>query len=177
MGRLAVSAFAAAALTVASIAGAPAHAADLEQSCRALLDHRLPHWTLASVSEEVKAFAEQQQADPVKIRGDFDGDGREDIALLIQNRARPVLDEPQRINATRVAVCLAGERATVLRLIEAPYCDDLIYLVRKGEDMNDIESGPLGKYPVDAVGTTCFEKAGAVFFFDGREFRRVVNSD
>lgn len=154
-----------------------AYAADLEQSCGTLLDRALPAWTLASVSGEVKAFAEQQQADPVKIRGDFDGDGREDIALLIQNRARPVLDEPQRINATRVAVCLAGERAMVLRLIEAPYCDDLIYLVRKGEDMNDVEAGPLGKYPVDAIGTTCFEKAGAVFFFDGREFRRVINSD
>jgi len=69
------------------------------------------------------------------------------------------------------------EPSTVLRLVEEPYCDDFIYLMKKGEDMHDIELGNLGKYPVDAIGTTCFEKAGAVFFFDGRNFKRIINSD
>jgi len=65
----------------------------------------------------------------------------------------------------------------ILRLIEKPYCDDYIYLMKKGEEMYDIEAGNLGKYPVDAIGTVCFEKAGAVFFFDGKNFRQIVNSD
>ncbi len=156
----------------------PAHAADLEESCKRLLDRALPVWTMASVSEDVRAFAATElAADPVRIRGDFDGDGREDVALLIQERAQPTFEEPNRINATRVAVCFARTPSTVLRLIEKPYCDDLIYLMRRGEKMQDIEAGDLGRYPVDAIGTTCFEKAGAVFFFEGNDFRRIINSD
>ena len=154
-----------------------AYAEDLEQSCKMLLNQTLPVWTMASISEEVKAFAAERQADPLKLRGDFDGDGRQDIVLLIQNRARPVFEEPDRIKATRIAVCLAKAPSMVLRLIEEPYCDDFIYLVKRGKNMYDIEVGNLGKYPVDAIGTTCFEKAGAVFFFDGKIFRRIINSD
>ena len=122
-------------------------------------------------------FTAGQQADPLTIRGDFDGDGRQDIALLIQNRSRPVFEEPDRINATRVAVCLAKASSMVLRVIEEPYCDDFIRLVKKGEDMHDVEAGHISQYPVDAIGTTCFEKAGAVFFFDGGNFRRIIDSD
>jgi hypothetical protein len=170
--------FAAAALVGLFILNPPAYAADLEQSCKTLLNQALSVWTMASVSEDVKAFAAAElQADPLKIRGDFDGDGHQDIALLIQNRAQPVFAEPDRIKATRVAVCLAKVPSMVLRLIEEPYCDDFIYLMKKGEDMHDIEAGDLGKYPVDAIGTTCFEKAGAVFLFDGKTFRRIINSD
>lgn len=169
--------FAAAAFAALSTTNLPVNAADLEQACKKLLDRTLPVWTVASVSEEVRTLAAERKIDPLKIRGDFDGDGRQDIALLVQNRARPVLQEPDRINATRIAVCLAKAPSMVLRLIEEPYCDDLIYLVRKGEDMFDFESGTLGKYPVDAIGTICFEQAGAVFFFDGKAFKRVINSD
>ena len=156
----------------------PTYAADLEHACKTLIDQALPVWTMASVAEDVKAFAATKlHADPLKIQGDFDRDGREDIALLIQNRAQPVFKEPDRINSTRIAVCFAKMPSMVLRLIEKPYCDDFIYLMKKGENMYDIEGGVLGKYPVDAIGTTCFEKAGAVFVFDGKNFRRIVNSD
>jgi len=155
-----------------------AYAADLEQSCKTLLDQALPVWTISSISEEVKAFtAKEPQADPLKIRGDFDGDGHQDIALLIQNRAQPVIEEPDRIKSTRIAVCLAKVPSMVLRLIERPYCDDFIYLMKKGEKMYDIEAGNLGTYPADAIGTICFEKAGAVFVFDGKNFKRIVNGD
>lgn len=170
--------FATATLVSLFVINLPAYAADLEQSCKTLLNQALPVWTMASVSEDVKAFAAAElQADPLKIRGDFDGDGRQDIALLIQNRAQPVFEEPDRIKATRIAVCFAKVPAMVLRLLEEPYCDDFIYLMKKGEDMHDIEAGNLGKYPVDAIGTTCFEKAGAVFLFDGKNFKRIINSD
>jgi hypothetical protein len=170
--------FATVTLTSLFVINLPAYAADLEQSCKTLLNRALPVWAMASVSEDVKAFAAAElQADPLRIRGDFDGDGREDIALLIQNRAEPVFEEPDRISATRIAVCLAKVPSMVLRLIEKPYCDDFIYLMRKGEKMHDIEAGDLGEYPVDAIGTTCFEKAGAVFFLDGKNFRRIINND
>lgn len=170
--------FATATLVSLLVANLPAYTLDLEQSCKTLLNQALPVWTMASVSGDVKAFATAElQADPLKIRGDFDGDGREDIALLIQNRAHPVFEEPDRIKATRIAVCFAKMPSMVLRLIEEPYCDDFIYLTRKGENMHGIEAGNLGKYPVDAIGTTCFEKAGAVFLFDGKNFRRIINAD
>ena len=156
----------------------PAYPADLEQSCKTLLNEALPVWTVSSVSKEVKEFVVAQlHADPLKIVGDFDGDGRKDVALLIQTRAQPVFSEPERIKATRIAVCFAQAPSMVLRLIEEPYCDDYIYLIKKGQDMYDIEAGNLGKYPVDAIGTACFEQAGAAFFFDGKRFRRIVNSD
>lgn len=153
-------------------------AADLEESCKKRINQALPVWTMSSVSEDVKEFvAAELQADPLKVKGDFDGDGRQDVALLIQNKAQPLLKEPDRIKATRIAVCLAKAPSMVLRFIEEPYCDDFIYLVKKGEDMFDVEAGKIGKYPADAIGTTCFEKAGAVFLLDGDGFKRIVNSD
>lgn len=170
--------FAIATLVSLFVINLSAYAADLDQSCKTLLNQALPVWTMASVSEEVKAYAAAElHADPLKVRGDFDGDRREDIALLIQNRAQPVFEEPDRINATRIAVCFSKISSMVLRLIEKPYCDDLIYLMKKGEKMYDIEAGELGHYPVDAIATKCFEKAGAVFLFGGKYFRRIINSD
>jgi len=155
----------------------PTFSAELEQSCKTLLDQTLHVWTLASISEEVRTFTAGLQIDPSRIRGDFDADGRQDIALLIQTRSQPIFEEPDRINSTRVAVCLAKKSSMVLRLIEKPYCDDYIYLMRKGEKMYDIEAGDLGKYPVDSIGTICFEKASAVFVLEGNEFKQIVNGD
>lgn len=155
----------------------PTYAENPEQICKALLDRTVHVWTMAPISEGVKTYAAKLHIDPLRIRGDFDGDGREDIALLIQNRSQPVFEEPSRINATRVAVCLAKKPLMILRLIEKPYCDDYIYLMKRGNEIYDVEAGSLGKYPVDAIGTVCFEKAGAVFIFDGKNFRQIINSD
>lgn len=83
--------FATATLVSLFVMNPAACAAGLEQSCTTLVNHALPVWTMASVSEDIKAFAAAElQADPLMIRGDFDGDGRHDIALRIQNRAQPV---------------------------------------------------------------------------------------
>ena len=90
----------------------------LEEACKARLGARLAEWTMASVATDVAAWAHTQGFDPRVARGDFDGDGRVDVALLVQARATPVLEYPERISASRVAVCF--DRSSGLSVLSSP---------------------------------------------------------
>ena len=149
----------------------------LEGACRARLGARLGTWTLASASPEVAAWTRSRDFDPTMARGDFDGDGRIDIALLVQARATPVFPYPERIEASRVAVCLDREAGIELHVIEALYCADYIELAVKGAVYHDIERQREDAYPSDGVRTVCFKKASATYVYDGAGFRRIVDGD
>ncbi len=122
-------------------------------------------------------WAKSNQQNPTLVHGDFDGDGHLDIALLIQDWPKPVLDYPQRTYASHVAICLSKPPAVVLHLIDEPYCSDFIERVRKGQPYYDFETGKTGIYPSDGVRTHCFEKASATYVYDGTRFRRIVDGD
>ena len=149
----------------------------LEGACRARLGARFDTWTLASASPEVAGWTRAREFDPTMARGDFDGDGRMDIALLVQARATPVLSYPERIEASRVAVCLDRPAGIELHVIESLYCADYIERAVKGAVYHDIEREREDAYPSDGVRTVCFKKASATYLYDGTGFRRIVDGD
>jgi len=149
----------------------------LEEACKARLGARLAAWTLASVAPDVAAWAHTQGFDPRVARGDFDGDGRVDVALLVQARATPVLEYPERISASRVAVCLDRSSGLTVHVIDDPYCGDYIRRAPKGARYHDFETEAKGVYPSDGVTTVCFKKASATYVYDGARFRRIVDGD
>ena len=111
------------------------------------------------------------------VHGDFDGDGHLDIALLIQNRLKPVLDYSERAYSSLIAVCFSRPPAVILHLIDKPYCSDFIERAPKGQRYYDFETEKTGTYPLDGVRTICFEKASATYVYDGAGFRRIVDGD
>ena len=149
----------------------------LEEACKARLGARLAEWTMASVATDVAAWAHTQGFDPRVARGDFDGDGRVDVALLVQARATPVLEYPERISASRVAVCLDRPSGLTVHVIDDPYCGDYIRRAPKGARYHDFETEAKGVYPSDGVTTVCFKKASATYVYDGARFRRIVDGD
>jgi len=151
----------------------------LEKGCRAEITKKLREWSITSVTVDVAEWSKSHRLNPTIIRGDFDGDSHPDTALLIQNRAKPVLDYPERAYSSLVAVCLRRRTVVVLHLIDNPYCSDLIALSRKGERYYDFETDETSVYPLDGVKTICFGKASATYIYDGNRagFRRIVDGD
>jgi hypothetical protein len=151
----------------------------LEEACRGQITKKLREWTVTSVTADVAEWSKSHRLNPTIIHGDFDGDSNPDIALLIQNRAKAVLDYPERAYSSLVAVCLSRRSGVVLHLIDDPYCSDLIALSRKGQRYYDFETDETSVYPLDGVRTICFEKASATYIYDGKRagFRRIVDGD
>jgi hypothetical protein len=149
------------------------------QKLRSEITKRLREWSVTSVTGDVVEWSKSHRLNPTVIHGDFDGDSHPDIALLIQNRAKPVLDYPERAYSSLVAVCLSRPTGVIFHLIDNPYCSDLIELSRKGQRYYDFETDQTGAYPLDGVKTVCFEKASATYIYDGKSagFRRIVDGD
>jgi hypothetical protein len=158
-------------------AGAPSAQGALDDACKAHIGARFREWTMASVSAPVAERARARGFDPTVARGDFDGDGRTDVALLVHVGPTLVLGAPQRIAASRVVVCLNRPSGVAVHVIDEPYCGDYIERAPKGEQYHDIENDRKDVYPLDGVITVCFKQASATFLYDGAGFRRIVTGD
>ena len=139
----------------------------LLQTCSAELDARDAGWRIAAVDEDVAAFAKANREDPVTTKGDFDDDGREDVAMLVRGSD----------GRRRLAICLTRGTTTDLYLISDPYCGDGITVQKKGERYHDFDTETEGRFPSDGVFAYCFEKAGATWFIQNGQPHRIVNSD
>jgi hypothetical protein len=73
---------------------AQAQNSQLGEACRSEIIKRLREWSVTSVTGDVVEWSKSDRLNPTVIHGDFDGNSHPDIALLIQNRAKPVLDYP-----------------------------------------------------------------------------------
>jgi len=93
------------------------------------------------------------------LTDDFDGDGRKDVALLIQDGANPDPQYPGRGNSLHIAVCLNTTKGFRLYLIDNPYCGDGIATSPKGGRYYDYNTDKKGTFRHDGVAAYCFEKA------------------
>lgn len=150
---------------------------DILHACETKLTAKFKQWRFAPVMQDVAEFAKAQHKDPTVTHGDFDGDGRRDIALLIQDGANPNPDYPGRDDSLHIAVCLNTRAGIRLYLIDKPYCGDGITLSAKGQTYYDYDTGREGTYRLDGVSAYCFEKAGATYEFENGTFRQIVDSD
>ena len=145
---------------------ADAAAPSIPTSCKAVLDSKLRGWRLAPVTENVSAWASHERFNPVIGFGDFDGDGRNDAAILVQHAGQ-----------VKVAVCLAAAGGTRFRVIERPYCSDYLFISKAGGEHYNFETEKTEVIKNDGISVACFEKAGATYLYDGRGFRKLVDSD
>jgi hypothetical protein len=147
------------------------------RSCEGEVNSKFKQWRLAPLTPEVKQWAEEAKENPTTTWGDFDGDTRKDVALLIQLGPLSTPDNRLRIDTLRIAVCLNTAWGTKLHVIEETYCGDGISTYPKGGQYYDFETDKEGVYKLDGVHAYCFEKAGATFEFENGSFRKIVDSD
>ena len=147
------------------------------RTCEAQVSAKFRQWRLAPVSPEVEHFAKSRNVSPTRVSGDFDGDGRRDVALLILDGPNPNPQYPGRLDVLHIAVCMNTALGTKLYLIDKPYCGDGISVSPKGGRYYDLERQTEGTYKFDGVHAYCFEKAGATYQFENGSFRQIVDSD
>ena len=149
----------------------------LTPACVGQISAKCRDWRVAPVSSDVEQFAKSQNVSPTRVSGDFDGDGRMDVAILVLSGSVPAAEYPYRLDLLHIAVCLNTSLGVRLFVIDKPYCGDGIALSRRGGRYYDFEKQVEGTYKLDGVHPYCFEKAGATYQFENGSFRRIVDSD
>ncbi|MDQ3918284.1 MAG: hypothetical protein M3348_07385, partial [Acidobacteriota bacterium] len=153
----------------------------LPRAVRAALDARFPGWRFAEAGAEVRRFFAERfpGARPDLIKGDFDGDGRTDFALLIEHGNF----ERRGVSFERVVERLAFlKRGTGYRLYSlerSSPADPELYLTlaRKGAASREFRTGRRFKYPHDSISVSHFEKAGGTYVYRRGRFHYVYESD
>lgn len=130
------------------------------------MNRAFPGWHYAPVSEEVRQFSQEQHFDPVVAMGDYDGDGRRDWAVLLEHEG-----------VRKVVVCLTNSTVPKLRVIEQPYCHDLVSSKKAKSRLYNFETDRIETIKNDGISTSCFERAGATYVFERGTIRRIIDDD
>jgi hypothetical protein len=138
----------------------------IPDECRAEIGNKLKDWRPLKVTAEVRALAKSQSFNPVVAKGDFDGDGHEDTAVLGRSGRSAVL-----------TICLNAGNMPTLHIIRKPYCGDSVEAARKGGKHLNVETGRVVKLKYDGVSVSCFERASATYVWNGTAFIPIPDSD
>lgn len=145
--------------------------ANLETGCTQLISKQIQPWTLSLTKDIRKKYIDRNGYDPVKVRGDFDGNGMQDIAFLIQQGDTPILKGARgKQSATKVAICLSRKNSTKLELISNTLCNDYIY--KEKENIVEADQFSPGTYQIDAIGTICDGVDSVTYYYDGKSFQQ-----
>jgi len=146
---------------------------DLENNCMQLISKQIQPWTLSLTKESRKKYIDRNGYDPVKVLGDFDGNGMQDIALLIQKSDTPIpIGTWGKKSATNVAICLSRKNSVKLERISNPGCGDFIYKVEKGKELVEIDKTQDRTNKYDAIGTICDGLDSVTYYYNGMSFQQ-----
>lgn len=102
-------------------------------------------------------------------RGDYDGDGRKDDALLPKPKSGS--------GKYAISVCLSSKPTALPDLIREAYTTGELTTIPRGHQYYDFNDGTEGRYELDGVGTSCCECCGATYVFRAGRFVEIVDSD
>ena len=148
---------------------------------RSALDRMHPGWRIASVADDVRQFVGTRLGSvPNVVVGDFDGNSRSDVAILIEY---PNADEPAKAftHYTEIIAFLDTGRGYEAVPVDArmPGPDPIFFLTlqKRGQPGRDFEANKPFIYPHDSIGAWFFEKGGGTYIYDNGRFRFVLESD
>lgn len=139
-------------------------------SCQAAVADSFPSFLQVPIKGELARIKRQYKYDPTVGRGDFDDDGKQDAALLIERRGT---QSPERA----IAVCLSTRNPSAPVLIQDLYVGDQLHITSRGTKYHDYSSGKEGVYETDGISVSCCECCGATYIYRNGEFHEFVDSD
>lgn len=148
---------------------APAERDGVPSAVRAEVDLVYPGWRSHRVDPEALAFLKSNRLaeNPVLVRGDFNDDGLQDVAFLIDQR-----------KVTRLIVAHRTTGAASYRVFFFDEASaDYLQLKRKGTGGYDHITGKDFTYPVDAVEANTFEKFAHSFIFTNGIYHMAQTQD
>jgi hypothetical protein len=138
----------------------------LPKDCAALLQRTHPSWKTLTPGAEVADWARAKRLNPVVTRGDFDGNQKLDWATI------GIIDGKRNL-----ALCLAGSTGKAIVVTMDTGCSEYVYTIRRKTKVPNLDAGTEEVLSTDVVATSCFEKSGRVFLYEGRSFRVFFISD
>jgi hypothetical protein len=150
-------------------------------SIKTSLTKRYPGWHFPVFTDEVTQFFERDRraATPYLIKGDFDGDGKSDFAVLIVQGRLPDAYGVRSIKGERLIVFLKKAHGYRLIVLEHWGSDPEVYitLARKGQKGYNLKTGRTFRYALDDIEFSYFAKAGHSYVYYKRRFRRITTGD
>ena len=150
----------------------------LPASMKSSLDRRFPGWSYLPVEEEVRTFLKEyvsEYARPDIIKGDFDGNGLVDYAVLIEEKTTLPKKANAEMRKARVVVFLTKAAGFQIKLLdpEGAY----LVLLRRGDWDYSYDTSEYFTYQNDAIFTGIFEKGGTSHVYEKGRFRSIITSD
>ena len=144
---------------------------NLPKKCQKILNQKHPGWKIAEISPEILDWFQKskQSYQPNLIKGDWNGDGKTDYALLIQ-KAKFRKNEP----GVFLIAFVKNASSYSFHQLEGY---DYIMLMKKGEKDYDFETDKTFVYKNDAIFAGIFEKAGTSFVWRKGRFIAILTSD
>jgi hypothetical protein len=144
-----------------------------------MLNSKYPGWQPSQVGADVQTFVRERSpgASASVIKGDFDGNGRTDYAILLEYPSGP---QDGAINWLRLVAFLADKKSFKLIELNDPIPAEpefYVTLQRKGARGYNLATDRRFRYPHDSIGMWYFGVAGGTFIFSNGRFRHVAESD
>ena len=140
----------------------------ISPSITSQLDGKYPNWCLSQVHPEAETFIELNSLteSPAIAHGDFNGDGLNDIGLLIDHGKHNLL-----IIAHRT------EGPEGYKILQFNEWADYILVSRKGEGGYDHNTQKEFIFPLDSVQANTFEKSARAYIFKDGKYYIAATSD
>ena len=140
----------------------------LPAAAQKVLDTKYKGWQLAEINKEIVEYYSSERAfeNPNSIKGDWNGDGRLDYAVQLQNR--------QNAEKKIIVALVKSGNSFDSYILEAADC---IMSEKKGNKAYDFETKKSFRYKNDAIFSYFWEKAGTSYVWRNGRFRGIVTSD
>jgi hypothetical protein len=147
----------------------PTKTANIPATVTAQLDSQYPHWRLHLVDPGAQEFVKKNSLsdNPAVARGDFNGDGLEDVGLLIDHDTHCQLI---------IAHKLQGAGGYQLFSFEENRADYLL-VSRKGKGGYDHNTKKGFVFPHDSVEANTFEQSARAYIFTDSKYYVAQTSD
>lgn len=140
-----------------------------EASCEQRTTSAFPDYQLTSESLEPGAPSLDPVAPYSETRGDYDGDGTTDVALLLGPTAG--------VAKHAISVCLSSKPSRLPELILDAYTAAPLSTTPKGRKYHDYNTETVGTYELDGVGSYCCECCGATYIYRNGRFAEIIDGD
>ncbi len=147
---------------------------DLPVECKQLLDKNYSGWKMATVSKGVSDyFLKEKIADaPNLVKGDWNGDGSSDYAVLIEYGSQKVDGKSMPMSWT-IAFIKNATGYSSYKLQGGDY----IQTVKKGKRDFDHDKKKSFTYKTDAILSAIWEKSGTSYVWEKGKFKSIITSD
>jgi hypothetical protein len=147
---------------------------DLPVECKQILDKKYSGWKMATISKDVSDyFLKEKMADsPNLVKGDWNGDGNADYAVLINYGTEKIEGKSMPMSWT-IAFIKNATGYTSYKLEGGDY----IQTVKKGKKGFDHDTKKPLTYKTDAILSAIWEKSGTSYVWEKGKFKSIITSD